>query len=106
MLVGNMKINKQVRKYIQKQSRPNREQLNDILRKFPSIDAKKLEGRDGKIRARLGKYRIIFQYELDGSTTAIMAGIRGDIYKHLRSRTRRLEEKRRKEAQRYAREFN
>lgn len=101
MLAPNMKINKQVRKYIQRQSRPDREHLNDILRKFPSVDAKKMEGRDGKIRARLGKYRIIFQYEPDGSPTAIMAGIRGDVYKHLRSRTRRLEEKRRKEMKRY-----
>ena len=80
-----MKVKKQVQKYIARQDRPTRESLAEIIRKYPSVD--------------------IFEHNFDDTTTAIMAGVRGDIYKHLRSRRKRIEEMRKKEAARYARKF-
>lgn len=100
-----MKVKKQVQKYIARQDRPTRESLAEIIRKYPSIDTEKLTGRSKSIRARYGKFRIVFEHNFDDTTTAIMAGVRGDIYKHLRSRRKRIEEMRKKEAARYARKF-
>ena len=64
---------------------------------YPNGNVKKLKSYASETRIRVGKYRIICEQNPDGEIKAVMAGVRGDVYKHARSRRRRIEQMRRRE---------
>lgn len=58
--------------------------IEELAIKPPRGDIKPMQGySDGRMRLRVGKYRVIFQYRNDGSIYVwiIEIGSRGDIYK-------------------------
>ena len=62
-----------------------REAIEGLTKKPPEGDIKPMEGsKDGTMRLRVGKYRVLFRYEADGSIEILLIldiGPRGDIYK-------------------------
>lgn len=62
-----------------------REAVKGLTVKPPVGDIKIMQGyNDGRQRLRVGKYRIIYKYELDGTIEILYIidiGSRGDIYK-------------------------
>lgn len=56
-----------------------------LTRKPPQGDIKPLQGyHDGRQRLRVGKYRVIYKYGIDGTVEVLYImdiGSRGDIYK-------------------------
>lgn len=51
----------------------------------PQGDIKQMQGhKDGRMRLRVGQYRVIYRYDSDGSVEILLIldiGVRGDIYK-------------------------
>jgi len=72
---------KKAAKYINGLDRVSKQRIKDGCEKIPKGDIKPVEGcKDGSLRLRIGKYRIIFVIE---NNTAMIReiGARGDIYK-------------------------
>ena len=62
-----------------------REAINGLTLKPAIGDIKPMQGyNDGRMRLRVGKYRIIYKYGIDGDLEVLFIldiGARGDIYK-------------------------
>lgn len=62
-----------------------KEGIEGLTKKPPEGDIKHMQGyTDGRMRLRIGKYRIIFKYDNDGAIEILLImniGSRGDIYK-------------------------
>lgn len=56
-----------------------------LTKKPPQGDIKPMQGyHDGRQRLRVGKYRVIYRYDIDGTVEVLLImdiGSRGDIYK-------------------------
>ena len=56
-----------------------------LTKKPPQGDIKPMQGyHDGRQRLRVGKYRVIYRYDIDGAVEVLLImeiGSRGDIYK-------------------------
>ena len=56
-----------------------------LTKKPPQGDIKPMQGyHDGRQRLRVGKYRVIYRYDIDGTVEVLQVmdiGSRGDIYK-------------------------
>lgn len=74
---------KKALKFIQKQPPAQQKRITNAISELPETgDIKKLEGRPGEFRLRVGDYRII--YTVDNGRLIIEVidvGNRGDIYK-------------------------
>ena len=90
-------ITKKARKFISKQPKSLRNEIDKAFMVYPAGNVKKLKHFASETRIRVGKYRIICEQNPDGEIKAVMAGVRGDVYKHARSRRRRIEQMRRRE---------
>lgn len=59
--------------------------IEGLAKKPPDGDIKPMEGaKDGTMRLRVGKYRVLFRFEADGNLEILLIldiGPRGDIYK-------------------------
>ena len=58
--------------------------IKGICQRPPVGDIKQMQGVAGLYRLRVGMYRVIFSYELDGQITIVLVqeiGPRGDVYK-------------------------
>ena len=59
--------------------------IKGLTEKPPKGDIKPMQGyKDGRLRLRVGKYRVIYRYTKDGEVEMLMVmeiGSRGDIYK-------------------------
>ena len=84
-----LKISAKVRKKINGYDRPTRENLrkgvNGLMKTPPEGDIAPLQGyNDGRLRLRIGKYRIIYKYIMEGGEEILCitaVGSRGEIYK-------------------------
>ena len=56
-----------------------------LIKKPPPGDIQPMQGyHDGRQRLRVGKYRVIYRYDIDGTVEVLLImdiGSRGDIYK-------------------------
>ena len=76
-------------KALESYDRPTKQRIKagieGLTKKPPEGDIKPMQGfSDGRLRLRVGKYRIVYRYEVDGTVEIlyIMAiDSRGDIYK-------------------------
>ena len=62
-----------------------REAINGLTHNPPEGDIKPMQGyNDGRMRLRVGKYRVIYRYDVDNELEVLYIidiGSRGDIYK-------------------------
>ena len=62
-----------------------REAINGLTLTPPEGDIKTMQGyNDGRLRLRVGKYRVIYRYDVDNELKILYIidiGVRGDIYK-------------------------
>lgn len=80
---------KSARKKIEKYDRPTKQRIRIGIEKLlndpPEGDIKVMEGyTDGRCRLRIGKYRIIYRFDNDGTIQILYileVDSRGDIYK-------------------------
>jgi mRNA interferase RelE/StbE len=56
------------------------EKIEGLTKEPPEGDIRVLQGRENELRLRIGKYRIIYQYE-DNNLVILDIDSRGDIYK-------------------------
>ena len=76
-------------KALNSMDRPTKERIRaaieGLTKKPPEGDIKPMEGsKDGTMRLRVGKYRVLFRFEADGSLEILLIldiGPRGDMYK-------------------------
>ena len=94
-------VTKKAEKFISRQSKPLQNEIAKAFMLYPNGNVKKLKHHSSETRIRIGKFRIICEQNPDGEIKAVMAGVRGDIYKHARSRRKRIEQMRRKEFEKY-----
>ena len=76
-------IEKKPLKFIRQQSRNQQIRLYNAIKQLPHAgDVKKISGREGYYRLRVGDYRIIFTIDHGRYIVCVVdAGNRGDIYK-------------------------
>ena len=87
--IDEIRFSSEARNFIKKSDQKLKQQLKnsiESLKKMPPLgDIKPLVGyKDGRMRMRIGKNRIIFRYEQQGNLTIlhiIDIGSRGDVYK-------------------------
>ena len=76
---------KQAIKYLKTLSKPDRDRIREAISRLPEGDVKPLQGyKDGRLRLRVGKYRVIYRIENDNTISIVFVmdiGSRGDIYK-------------------------
>ncbi len=85
----NIEYSKKAVKYINALDKPTRQRIKigieGLTLEPPKGDIKLLQGfTDGRKRLRIGKFRIIYNYEQDGTVTILYImniDSRGDIYK-------------------------
>ena len=62
-----------------------REAISGLTQKPPEGDIRPLQGyKDGRLRLRVGKYRVIYRYTQEGKVEILVImeiGSRGDLYK-------------------------
>ena len=81
--------NKTIQKAIESYDRPTKQRIKagieGLTKKPPEGDIKQMQGyTDGRLRLRIGKYRIVYRYDLDGKIEILFiidVDSRGDIYK-------------------------
>jgi len=84
-----IKYSNKAAKYINALDRPTKQRIKigieGLTENPPKGDIKTMQGySDGRKRLRIGKYRIIYNYEQDGEITILYimnVDTRGDIYK-------------------------
>lgn len=84
-----IRYDKKAKKFIEAQDRPTKQRIkNGILGltvKPPQGDIKTMQGySDGRLRLRIGKYRVIYRYTSDNNIEVLHImdiDSRGDIYK-------------------------
>lgn len=84
-----IKYKKQAVKFLNGLDRPTKQRIKiaieGLTEQPPKGDIKPLQGyKDGRNRLRVGKYRIIYNYEPNGEVTVLLIldiDSRGDIYK-------------------------
>lgn len=84
-----IKYKKQAVKFLESLDRPTKQRIKlaieGLTEQPPKGDIKPLQGyKDGRKRLRVGKYRVIYNYEPSGEVTILMIldiDSRGDIYK-------------------------
>lgn len=77
------KIEKQAKKFIDKQDKKQRERIYKAIDELPEGDVKKLQSHAELYRLRVGAYRIIFHWvENEIIINVTDADNRGDIYKN------------------------
>ena len=91
MEVDNVKIEytKKAVKYIESLDKPTKQRINagieGLTENPPKGDIKTMQGfSDGRKRLRIGKYRIIYNYNQDGEIKVLYimnVDTRGDVYK-------------------------
>lgn len=85
-----IRFDKRAKKFIETQDSSTKQRLRKgiegLAQKPPVGDIKTLQGySDGRLRLRVGKFRIIFRYTSDGQIEILQImdiDSRGDIYKH------------------------
>lgn len=85
----NVRFSKTARKAIEKYDKSTKQRIKAGIYKLtltpPEGDIKLLQGyTDGRMRLRIGKYRIIFRYDTEGNVDILFImdiNSRGDIYK-------------------------
>lgn len=84
-----IQFDKKAKKFIEAQDKPTKQRIRKAIEGLteepPSGDIKTLQGyTDGRLRLRVGKYRIVYRY-ISGITVILHImdiDSRGDIYKH------------------------
>lgn len=84
-----VKYSKDALKFLAKVQKPIaqsiREAINGLALTPPEGDIKAMQGyNDGRMRLRVGKYRVIYRYDIDNELKILYIidiGSRGDIYK-------------------------
>lgn len=84
-----IKLDKKAQKFIESQDRPTKQRIkkaiNGLTEEPPKGDIRMMQGyTDNRMRARVGKYRIVFRYINESVIILYIMDIdsRGDIYKH------------------------
>ena len=68
-------------KVINSMDRVTKQRIRNAIEKIPLGDIKPLKGSNGSFRLRVGDWRIIFSYPVDGLILIEKIGSRGEIYK-------------------------
>lgn len=84
-----IKFKKKASKAIEQMDKPTKQRIKTAIigltLKPPKGDIKIMRGfDDGRMRLRVGQYRIIYRYDTDGTVEILLIldiGARGDIYK-------------------------
>lgn len=84
-----IQYDKRAKKFIESQDRPTKQRIKKAIEGLteqpPKGDIKTMQGyRDGRLRLRVGKYRVIYRYATDGTIEILHImdiDSRGDIYK-------------------------
>lgn len=83
-----IKLSRQAIKFLNKLNADRRNQLKQAIRgltmKPPQGDIKALKGTQNEYRLRVGKYRVIYSYDIKNTLEILLVlkiGTRGDIYK-------------------------
>lgn len=84
-----IRYSKSAQKAIESYDRPTKQRIKagieDLTKKPPEGDIKRMQGyTDGRLRLRVGKYRIVYRYDHDGMIEVLLiidVDSRGDIYK-------------------------
>ncbi len=77
-----IKIDKEAKKFIDKQPKNHKERIYEAISKLPNGDTKKMKGYKTLYRLRVGSYRILYTFEEDKIVIRVTdANNRGDIYK-------------------------
>ena len=84
-----IQFKKKARKAISEMDKPTKKRIKSAIEGLthtpPEGDIKQLQGyKDGRMRLRVGQYRIIYRYDKDGVVEILLIldiGARGDIYK-------------------------
>jgi len=78
-----IKIDKEAKKFIDKQPKNHKERIYEAIAKLPNGDTKKMKGYQTLYRLRVGNYRILYTFEEDKIIIRVTdANNRGDIYKN------------------------
>lgn len=77
-----IKVDKEAKKFIDKQPKNHKERIYEAISKLPNGDTKKMKGYKTLYRLRVGSYRILYTFEEDKIVIRVTdANNRGDIYK-------------------------
>ena len=77
-----IKIDKEAKKFIEKQPQNHKLRIYEAISKLPNGDTKKMKGYKNLYRLRVGSYRILYTFEEDKIIIRVTdANNRGDIYK-------------------------
>lgn len=85
-----IKYDKRAKKFIESQDKPTKQRIRagieGLMQTPPKGDIKMMQGySDGRLRLRIGKYRIIYRYTAENHIEVLHImdiDSRGDIYKH------------------------
>lgn len=78
-----IKINKQSKKFIDKQPENQKNRIYEAIYKLPNGDIKKMKGFKLLYRLRVGDYRIIFKWVQNEIIIEVTdVNTRGDVYKN------------------------
>ena len=86
-----IKIDKKAQKFIESQDKMSKQRIKkgieDLTLDPPKGDIKRMQGYDdGRLRLRIGKFRVVYRYKTDNSVEILHImniDSRGDIYKHI-----------------------
>ena len=84
-----IKFKKKATKALEQMDRPTKQRIKEailgLIQTPPQGDIKLMRGfNDGRMRLRVGQYRVIYRYDNDGTVEVLLIldiGARGDIYK-------------------------
>ncbi len=84
-----IKFKKKATKAIEQMDKPTKQRIKaaiiGLTQTPPQGDIKQMKGySDGRMRLRVGQYRVIYRYDNDGTVEVLLIldiGARGDIYK-------------------------
>ena len=79
----NIVYSKQAIKAINSLDKPTKQRIRSAIEQLPKGDVAPMQGyHDGRLRLRVGKYRVVFTVDNDKEILYIIGiGSRGDIYK-------------------------